>query len=111
MRRATVERPFKAAMPAFVPAFPKMRAECLALGYLAYNFIKVDGTLRTSPAMTAGVTDRLWEVSGLVALWESGRKEGRKSGVNFDFQPLSAAWWIWGIFLFISLGWISVVRI
>jgi hypothetical protein len=29
------------------------------------------GTLRTSPAMAAGVTDQLWSVEDLVALWES----------------------------------------
>lgn len=27
--------------------------------------------LRTSPAMPAGVTDRLWSVEGLVAIWEA----------------------------------------
>jgi IS1 family transposase len=42
-----------------------------ALNYFAYNFIKIHRTLRTSPAMAAGVTDRLWEVSDLVTLWES----------------------------------------
>jgi len=31
--------------------------------------------------MAAGVTDRLWEVSGLVALWEA-EAEGRKSGMT-----------------------------
>ena len=43
----------------------------VALGYYAYNFIKVHGTLRTTPALAAGVTDRLWEVSDLVAAWEA----------------------------------------
>jgi hypothetical protein len=28
-------------------------------------------TLRVTPAMAAGVTDRLWNVNDLVALWES----------------------------------------
>jgi len=37
----------------------------------AYNFIKIHRTLRMSPAMAAGVTDRLWDVNDLVALWES----------------------------------------
>jgi len=44
-------------------------AASVALGYFAYNFIKIHRTLRTSPAMAAGVTNRLWEVSDLVALW------------------------------------------
>jgi hypothetical protein len=43
----------------------------VALGYFAYNFIKIHRTLRTTPAMAAGVTDRLWEVSDLVAAWEA----------------------------------------
>jgi hypothetical protein len=30
--------------------------------HFAYNFTKIHGTLRTTPAMAAGVTDRLWEV-------------------------------------------------
>jgi len=36
----------------------------------AANFIKIHRTLRMSPAMAAGVTDRLWSVEDLVALWE-----------------------------------------
>jgi hypothetical protein len=46
-------------------------AAATALNYFAYNFIKIHRTLRTSPAMAASVTDRLWEVSDLVALWEA----------------------------------------
>lgn len=53
-------------------------AAAVALNYFAYNFIRIHRTLRTSPAMAAGVTDRLWEVSDLVALWESEeRREER----------------------------------
>jgi hypothetical protein len=46
-------------------------AAAVALHYFAYNFIKQHRTLRVSPAMAAGVTDRLWEVSDLVDLWEA----------------------------------------
>jgi hypothetical protein len=42
-----------------------------ALNYFAYNFIKIHPTLRRSPAMAAGVTDRLWSVEDLVAFWEA----------------------------------------
>lgn len=45
-------------------------AAAVALNYFSYNFIKIHRTLRVSPAMAAGVTDRLWEVKDLVALWE-----------------------------------------
>ncbi len=40
----------------------------VALNYFSYNFIKIHSTLRTSPAMAAGVVDRLFDVSDLVAL-------------------------------------------
>ena len=43
-------------------------AAAVALNYFAYNFIKIHSTLRTSPAMAAGVTDRLFDVSDLVNL-------------------------------------------
>src|SRR6266446_1958683 len=46
-------------------------AAATALNYFAYNFIKIHRTLRMSPAMAAGITDRLWDVTDLVALWES----------------------------------------
>jgi len=46
-------------------------AAASALNYFAYNFIKIHRTLRVSPAMAAGVTDRLWSVEDLVALWEA----------------------------------------
>jgi hypothetical protein len=58
-------------------------AAATALNYFAYNFIKIHRTLRMSPAMAAGVTDRLWSLEDLVALWESlqtaeGGKERHK---------------------------------
>lgn len=46
----------------------------VALYYFAYNFIKIHSTLRMTPAMAAGVTNRLWEVSDLVALLESAER-------------------------------------
>jgi hypothetical protein len=46
-------------------------AAAVALNYFAYNFIRIHRTLRVSPAMAAGVTNRLWDVADLVALLES----------------------------------------
>lgn len=43
-------------------------AAAIALHFMYYNFVRVHQTLRVSPAMAAGVTDRLWEVSDIVAL-------------------------------------------
>jgi len=40
----------------------------VALNYWIYNFVKIHTTLRTTPAMAAEVTDRLWDVADLVDL-------------------------------------------
>lgn len=42
----------------------------VALTYFADNFIKIHRTLRMTPAMAADITDRLWDVTDLVAAWE-----------------------------------------
>jgi len=54
-------------------------AASVALGYFAYNFIKIHRTLRVTPAMAAGVTDRLWEVSDLIALWEAEERRQERA--------------------------------
>lgn len=51
----------------------------VALYYFSYNFIRIHRTLRCTPAMAAGITDRLWEVSDLVALLEAGEQELKKA--------------------------------
>jgi hypothetical protein len=43
-------------------------AAAVALNYCVYNFIKIHRSLRMSPAMAAGVVDRLMDVNDLVAL-------------------------------------------
>ena len=40
----------------------------LALYFMYYNFVRIHKTLRCTPAMAAGVTDRLWEIADIVAL-------------------------------------------
>ena len=49
------------------------------MNYFAYNFIRIHGTLRCTPAMAAGVTNKLWEVSDLVALWEEYERRGERA--------------------------------
>src|ERR1700733_7367633 len=40
----------------------------VALHTMHYNFVRIHQTLRITPAMAAGVTDRLWSIQDLVAL-------------------------------------------
>src|SRR3954468_20411385 len=40
----------------------------VALHVMFYNFVRMHSTLRMSPAMAAGVSDRLWDMSDIVAL-------------------------------------------
>jgi len=42
----------------------------LAISYMHYNFVRIHQTLRVTPAMAAGVTDRLWSTEDLVALMD-----------------------------------------
>ncbi len=46
-------------------------AYAVALHMMYYNFVKIHGKLRMSPAMAAGIENRLWEVSDIVALIEA----------------------------------------
>ena len=46
-------------------------AHAMALHFLYYNFVRVHKTLRTSPAMAAGITKRLWEMSDVVDVVEA----------------------------------------
>jgi IS1 family transposase len=50
-------------------------AAAVALYFMYYNFVRVHKTLRCSPAMAAGVTDRLWDVSDIVALGDAKASE------------------------------------
>jgi len=38
----------------------------VALHYAHYNFVRIHRTLRMTPAMVAGVTNRLWSVEDLI---------------------------------------------
>lgn len=49
----------------------EQHANAVALHFMYYNFVRIHKTLRMTPAMAAGVTDRLWEISDIVALVEA----------------------------------------
>lgn len=44
----------------------------LALFFCYYNFCRIHQSLRITPAMAAGVANRVWEISDLVLLLDSG---------------------------------------
>lgn len=46
-------------------------AHAMALHFLYYNFVRIHKTLRTTPAMAAGVTERLWEMGDVVNMLEA----------------------------------------
>jgi uncharacterized protein (DUF4415 family) len=59
---------------------PVHHAHSMALFTTYYNFVRIHKTLRVSPAMAAGVSHRLWEVSDIVALLEAAEpKPGKRS--------------------------------
>lgn len=56
----------------------------VALHAMYYNFVRVHQTLKVSPAMAAGVTDRLWEVSDIVKVLEAWEAQ---QGGEPQFEP------------------------
>jgi len=61
-------------------AFSKKLANhvhALSIYFMHYNFVRIHQTLRVTPAMEAGVTDRLWTLEdtvGIVDEWEANQK-------------------------------------
>ena len=50
-------------------------AHSVALHYMHYNFVRLHKTLRVTPAMAAGVTDRLWNVGDIVDVLEKWERQ------------------------------------
>jgi|ERR1019366_1256247 hypothetical protein len=62
---------------------PSNRSPSVALHLAHYNLVRIHQTLRCTPAMAAGVTDRLWDLTHIVQIvddWESAQKSDQ--GVN-----------------------------
>ena len=51
----------------------------LALYFLYYNFVRIHKSLKVTPAMAAGVADRLWSVEDIVALIDARDARKRES--------------------------------
>ena len=52
----------------------------LALYFVWYNFVRLHKTLKVTPAMAAGVTDRLWEMADIVALIDANESTPKPRG-------------------------------
>jgi hypothetical protein len=51
----------------------------MALHFLYYNFVRQHQTLRMSPAMAAGITKRLWEMSDVIDMLEAWEATNQRS--------------------------------
>src|ERR1700724_3846247 len=52
----------------------------LALYFVFYNFVRIHKTLRMTPAMAGGISDRLCSVDDIVALIDATESEPKKRG-------------------------------
>jgi IS1 family transposase len=65
----------------------------VALHFMYYNFVKIHGSLKVTPAMAAGVTDHLWEMTDVVRLVEEKEaadmeaKREAKAGRDSSYGP------------------------
>lgn len=52
----------------------------LALYFMFYNFCRIHKTLKVTPAMAAGVTQKLWSMEDIIALIDARDERARKAG-------------------------------
>ncbi|MEG3147727.1 IS1 family transposase [Sphingomonas sp. RT2P30] len=55
-------------------------AHAIALHMMYYNFVRIHKTLRVTPAMAAGVSDRLWEIADIAKLVADAEETPAKRG-------------------------------
>lgn len=60
-------RRFTRLTNAFSKKLENLKA-AVALHFAHYNFVRVHGSLRITPAMAAGITDHVWEVKEIIEL-------------------------------------------
>lgn len=58
----------------------------VALHQMFYNFVRIHQTLKVTPAMAAGVTDKLWEISDVVAMIDAWDADRREHGVEYQVE-------------------------
>ena len=55
-----------------------------ALHFMYYNLVKVHQTLKITPAIEAGLTDRLWDISDLIAILDANEQVPKIRG---NYKP------------------------
>ena len=64
---------FSLTMLCLTNAFSKKvenHAAAIALHFMYYNFCRIHQSLRVTPAMAAGVSERVWSIEDIVSLLE-----------------------------------------
>ena len=55
----------------------------ISLHFMYYNFCRIHQTLRVTPAMAAGVTDRAWDVENIVRLVEAEEADQKEQSKTY----------------------------
>jgi len=61
----------------------------IALHFMYYNFVKIHKTLKCTPAMAAGVTPKLWEMTDVVAMIEAEEAKVSKKRGTYKKREIS----------------------
>lgn len=61
----------------------------LALYFMNYNFVRIHQSLRVTPAMAAGITDKLWSLDDVVALIEADEQPKKRGPYKKGIATIS----------------------
>jgi hypothetical protein len=80
-------------------------AAAVALHQMFYNFVRTDQTLTMTPAMAAGVTPKLWEMSDVIAIIDAWKQIAvrRALGIKSRKSALGTASW--------SVSWCAMLSV
>lgn len=66
----------------------------ISLHFMYYNFVRIHQTLRVTPAMAAGVSDRVWEIADVIQLLEPRKadaaiahKQRQRERIERSYNP------------------------
>ena len=54
-------------------------AHAIALHFMNYNFCRIHKTLRVTPAMAAGVSEKLWSLEDVVDMMDAYQQEKERA--------------------------------